>query len=59
MTVNETGIDGVTPANVNTDPVNRPSARDWARVNGWPDVKDTGRLPDAVRDAYAKAYPAA
>lgn len=34
------------------------SVREWARANGFPDVKSTGRLSDAIVKAYAEAHPA-
>lgn len=31
--------------------------REWARKNGFPDVKDRGRMSDEILDAYNKANP--
>lgn len=28
------------------------AARDWVKRNGWPDVKNRGRLPKEAMDAY-------
>lgn len=33
--------------------------RTWAKANGWPDLKDRGRIPQEVEDAYNAANPAA
>lgn len=33
--------------------------RTWAKANGWPDIKDRGRIPAEVEDAYNAANPAA
>ena len=42
-----------------TGPKNDLSAvREWARKNGFPDVKDRGRMSDEILDAYNKANPA-
>lgn len=40
-----------------TGPKNDLSAvREWARKNGFPDVKDRGRMSDEILDAYNKAH---
>lgn len=30
--------------------------RTWGRDNGWPDIKDRARIPDALGEAYAVAH---
>lgn len=37
--------------------VSPPPLREWARANGWPGVKNFGRVPKAAQDAYAAAFP--
>lgn len=32
--------------------------RPWARVHGWPELKDTGRIPAAIRRAWTDRDPA-
>lgn len=44
----------------NTGPKNDVSAiRTWAKENGFPDVKDRGRLSEDIVDAYNKAHASA
>lgn len=31
--------------------------RFWARANGWPQIGENGRLPQAAIDAYVAAHP--
>lgn len=33
--------------------------RTWARAHGWPELKDRGRIPQEIEDAYSAANPAA
>lgn len=33
--------------------------RTWARANGWPDLPDRGRIPDAARNAFTAAMTGA
>lgn len=48
----------VSTGNAATGPKNDLSAvREWARKNGFPDVKDRGRMSDEILDAYNKAQP--
>jgi len=36
----------------------RPPLREWARENGWPEMKDgRRRVPDEAKQAYAEAFP--
>lgn len=54
--VKGTGV-RVSTGSTNTGPKNDLSAvRDWARKNGFPDVKDRGRMSDEILDAYNKAH---
>jgi len=54
----ETGTSGETVVERDSA-TSKPGVREWARANGFPNVKDTGRLSDQVRDAYAGAHPSA
>ena len=31
--------------------------RAWAKLNGWPDLGDRGRVPQEAQDAYHAAHP--
>lgn len=37
------------------DPEELSAMRTWARANGWPNLKDKGRVPIAAEQAYTKA----
>lgn len=39
------------------DPSELQAVRDWCRANGWPDLKDKGRVPIEAQAAYDKANP--
>lgn len=39
-----------------TNPEQLKEIREWARGNGWPDLKDRGRIPEKAMDAYKAAH---
>ena len=39
------------------DDVDSHLVRAWARENGWPQLGDRGRMPQAAIDAYLEAHP--
>lgn len=41
-----------TPSASRMDRQEASDMRNWARSNGWPELKDRGRVPDEVREAY-------
>jgi hypothetical protein len=51
------GANGATPAARSTADRDRlKSIREWARSNGYPDLGDRGRIPQAIVSAYEAAH---
>lgn len=49
----KTSLAGIrSAATVRADREQMAAAREWARLNGWPNVKDRGRLPADALAAY-------
>lgn len=40
------------------DPSKLQEIRDWCRANGWPNIKDKGRIVSEAQAAYDAAHPA-